>query len=256
MRPKYELMSVVLKTFICLIINYLNYKNPFGTKFLIRNKTKNLMYMQTEKNIVLMYEKSLLMDGICALLSSQNNMNTTTIHSVEQLQNDNHFDLIIVEMNLECVDELDLARALKKFKCPLLFVSKQFDYECYKKVIKLGVQGYITKNSTTEELYTCVQILLAGGVHYTTEIITHLNNEKNLSKSNLRDRFDSVVKISRREKEIIRFIRKGYQSKKIGEELGISYRTVGKHRENIMKKCNVTNVTELIYFLQKSDIAI
>jgi DNA-binding NarL/FixJ family response regulator len=165
-------------------------------------------------------------------------------------------DLIIVETNLECVDELDLVRGLKKLKSPLLFVSKQFDYECYKKVMKLGVQGYITKNSSTDELFTCVKIVLAGGVHYTTEIISHLNNDTNTTKPNLRERFDSAVKISRREKEIIRFIRKGYQSKKIGEELGISYRTVGKHRENIMKKCKVTNVTELIYFLQKSDLAI
>jgi DNA-binding NarL/FixJ family response regulator len=214
------------------------------------------MYMQTVKNIVLMYEKSLLMDGICALLSSQNNINTTTVQSLEQLQNEHQMDLIIVETNLECVDELDLVRGLKKLKSPLLFVSKQFDYECYKKVMKLGVQGYITKNSSTDELFTCVKIVLAGGVHYTTEIISHLNNDTNTTKPNLRERFDSAVKISRREKEIIRFIRKGYQSKKIGEELGISYRTVGKHRENIMKKCKVTNVTELIYFLQKSDLAI
>jgi DNA-binding NarL/FixJ family response regulator len=212
--------------------------------------------MQTVKNIVLMYEKSLLMDGICALLSSQNNINTTTVQSLEQLQNEHQMDLIIVETNLECVDELDLVRGLKKLKSPLLFVSKQFDYECYKKVMKLGVQGYITKNSSTDELFTCVKIVLAGGVHYTTEIISHLNNDTNTTKPNLRERFDSAVKISRREKEIIRFIRKGYQSKKIGEELGISYRTVGKHRENIMKKCKVTNVTELIYFLQKSDLAI
>jgi len=214
------------------------------------------MYMQTVKNIVLMYEKSLLMDGICALLSSQNNINTTTVQSLEQLQNEHQMDLIIVETNLECVDELDMVRGLKKLKSPLLFVSKQFDYECYKKVMKLGVQGYITKNSSTDELFTCVKIVLAGGVHYTTEIISHLNNDTNTTKPNLRERFDSAVKISRREKEIIRFIRKGYQSKKIGEELGISYRTVGKHRENIMKKCKVTNVTELIYFLQKSDLAI
>jgi DNA-binding NarL/FixJ family response regulator len=212
--------------------------------------------MQTVKNIVLMYEKSLLMDGICALLSSQNNINTTTVQSLEQLQNEHQMDLIIVETNLECVDELDMVRGLKKLKSPLLFVSKQFDYECYKKVMKLGVQGYITKNSSTDELFTCVKIVLAGGVHYTTEIISHLNNDTNTTKPNLRERFDSAVKISRREKEIIRFIRKGYQSKKIGEELGISYRTVGKHRENIMKKCKVTNVTELIYFLQKSDLAI
>jgi len=212
--------------------------------------------MQTEKNIVLMYEKSLLMDGICALLSSQNNIKTTTVQSLEQLQNEHQMDLIIVETNLECVDELDMVRGLKKLKSPLLFVSKQFDYECYKKVMKLGVQGYITKNSSTDELYTCIQIILAGGVHYTTEIISHLNNDTNTTKLNLRERFDSAVKISRREKEIIRFIRKGFQSKKIGEELGISYRTVGKHRENIMKKCKVTNVTELIYFLQKSDLAI
>jgi DNA-binding NarL/FixJ family response regulator len=45
-------------------------------------------------------------------------------------------------------------------------------------------------------------------------------------------------------------------SKDIGETLGISVRTVGKHRENIMRKCNVGNVTELIYFIEKNEIII
>jgi DNA-binding NarL/FixJ family response regulator len=40
----------------------------------------------------------------------------------------------------------------------------------------------------------------------------------------------------------------------MAEALGISDRTVAKHRENIMKKCKVNNVTELLYFLQKNEI--
>jgi len=48
-------------------------------------------------------------------------------------------------------------------------------------------------------------------------------------------------------------LQQGLQSKLIAEALGISDRTVAKHRENIMKKCSVSNVTELLYFLQKND---
>ena len=52
--------------------------------------------------------------------------------------------------------------------------------------------------------------------------------------------------LTKREKQILDLITKGFHNKDIAENLGKSVRTVETHRFNIMKKLNVNNVTDLL----------
>ncbi|MEE9572753.1 MAG: LuxR C-terminal-related transcriptional regulator [Candidatus Neomarinimicrobiota bacterium] len=52
-------------------------------------------------------------------------------------------------------------------------------------------------------------------------------------------------KLSNREKQILKMIALGNTSKEIGGELFISWKTVEKHRSNIMKKLNIHNIAGL-----------
>jgi DNA-binding CsgD family transcriptional regulator len=54
--------------------------------------------------------------------------------------------------------------------------------------------------------------------------------------------------LSKREKEILYYLAKGYSSKKIAESLSISKLTVDKHRINMLRKTGVQNTSELIKF--------
>jgi len=51
---------------------------------------------------------------------------------------------------------------------------------------------------------------------------------------------------SNREKQLIQLLIKGYTSKRIANELGISYETARTHRRNILKKANLKNTTQLV----------
>jgi DNA-binding NarL/FixJ family response regulator len=52
--------------------------------------------------------------------------------------------------------------------------------------------------------------------------------------------------LSPREKEIVRLIAKGMTTSEIGIELGISHKTVAKHRENMMRRLSAKNVADLL----------
>lgn len=52
--------------------------------------------------------------------------------------------------------------------------------------------------------------------------------------------------ISSREKDVIRLLAKGYDTKNIAEELHLSVHTVSTHRKNILQKSSCTNTTELV----------
>lgn len=62
---------------------------------------------------------------------------------------------------------------------------------------------------------------------------------------------ESDIKLSEREKEVLKMVRKGMLSKEISNKLFLSIHTVNKHRQNIMQKMNTNNVLEAIDYANK-----
>ena len=208
------------------------------------------------KNVILIHNQTIISEGLLALLRSFGKYNVIVVNSSEE---DTALslpkgDLIVAEINVNCIDGVDLLKFLKKTGIPILIYSKTNNYECFNKLMKIGIQGYVTHQSPTETLQIAIDHIFNKDTYYCQHLISQLQDQNTEKKGRLRDKIITTVKISKREKEIIRLIRRGMPSKDIGETLGISVRTVGKHRENIMRKCNVGNVTELIYFIEKNEI--
>ncbi|WP_276168450.1 helix-turn-helix transcriptional regulator [Zobellia alginiliquefaciens] len=59
---------------------------------------------------------------------------------------------------------------------------------------------------------------------------------------------------TRREKEVVNLISKGYTSAQIAEALFISMHTVATHRKKIFRKASVNSVPDLIFFCKKNGI--
>ena len=210
------------------------------------------------KNVILIHNQTIISEGILALLRSFGKYNVieVTSNTEDSSLSLPKGDLIVSEININCIDGVDLLKSLKKTGVPVLVYSKTNNYECFNKLMKVGIQGYITHQSPTDTLQKAIDTILNKETYYCQHLISQIQENNTEKKSSLRNKVTTTVKISKREKEIIRLIRRGMPSKDIGETLGISVRTVGKHRENIMRKCNVGNVTELIYFIEKNEIII
>ena len=210
------------------------------------------------KNVILIHNQTIISEGLLALLRSFGKYNVIEV----QANTENTAlslpkgDLIVSEININCIDGVDLLKSLKKTGVPVLVYSKTNNYECFNKLMKVGIQGYVTHQSPTNTLQKAIDTIFNKETFYCQHLISQIQENNTEKKNSLRNKVTTSVKISKREKEIIRLIRRGMPSKDIGETLGISVRTVGKHRENIMRKCNVGNVTELIYFIEKNEIII
>lgn len=210
------------------------------------------------KNVILIHNQTIISEGLFALIRSFGKYNIIVVPASNDKTNISipKGDVIISEININCIDGIDLLKTLKKTGVPVLVYSKTNTYECFNKLMKIGIQGYITHQSPADTLHTAIDKICTGENFYCQHLIAQIKENNKEKKGRLREKITTTVKISKREKEIIRLIRRGLPSKDIGEQLGISVRTVGKHRENIMRKCNVGNVTELIYFIEKHEIMI
>jgi DNA-binding CsgD family transcriptional regulator len=57
-----------------------------------------------------------------------------------------------------------------------------------------------------------------------------------------------ATQLSKREREIVKLLSEGCSSKRIADELSISFHTVNKHRQNIIEKTQTRNVSEVVHF--------
>ena len=97
------------------------------------------------------------------------------------------------------------------------------------KAIKLVVNG---------ERYVGTEIKMARSEHA----------RRKPDGSELKDDFQKRLLLSKREKEILHLISKGFTSQHIADELYISRYTVETHRKNILRKLNFNTSTELVKF--------
>jgi two-component system invasion response regulator UvrY len=117
-------------------------------------------------------------------------------------------------------------------------------------MMQKGAMGYVTKNSSREEMFRAI-VEVYNGKKYVCEEIKNILSEQVISGE---DQQSGLNALSQREIEIISFIRRGYSSKEIADALNISVKTVEVHRYNILKKLNLKNAAALVNFINNSQL--
>jgi two-component system, NarL family, invasion response regulator UvrY len=118
-----------------------------------------------------------------------------------------------------------------------------------KKMIYLGARGYLTKNSSVDEILGAIHTIINGEIYVCKEILSisaDFPGEKDLKKPN-------INLLSEREVKVLQYVKRGLSSKEISAELNISFRTVEVHRHKILKKLNLKNTPSLINYLNYSN---
>jgi DNA-binding NarL/FixJ family response regulator len=161
-------------------------------------------------------------------------------------------DLVLIDINLEQGSGLDAVPLIRKFSpgTKIIAVSMHNQPAYVKKMMQMGAKAYVTKNSSYEEMFKALDIVMKGGVYVCSEI-------KNiLSEQALGHEKDgpNVNDLSWREIEIVRLLRTGLSSKEIATRLDITVRTAEVHRHNILKKLKLKNTASLVNYINTTDL--
>jgi NarL family two-component system response regulator LiaR len=103
------------------------------------------------------------------------------------------------------------------------------------RTIDSGARAYVPKSAEPEEILTAIDTLLKGGVYINSRYC--LGAPKN-----------SWSTLTRRENEIVAFIKQNMSNKQIAKRLGINIRTVENHLSHIYFKTGITSREELLDF--------
>ena len=116
----------------------------------------------------------------------------------------------------------------------------------------MGAKGYVTKNSSHQEMFKALEIVMKGGVYVCSEVKDILSEQA----LGLETAGPDVKDLSWREIEIVRLIRDGLSSKEIASRLNITVRTAEVHRHNILKKLKLKNTASLISYINTTDLSL
>lgn len=161
-------------------------------------------------------------------------------------------NIVIMDINLPGMNGIEATQLIRKFSpaSRILGVSLHTQPTYARKMIQKGAMGYVTKNSSREEMFKAITEIQAGR-RYICEEIKNILSEQVI---NGEDQQGGLNALSQREIEIIHFIKKGFSSKEIAENLDISVKTVEVHRYNILKKLNLKNSAALVNYINNSQL--
>src|SRR5438045_9290338 len=160
--------------------------------------------------------------------------------------------IVIMDINMPGINGIEATQLIRKFSpgSKILGVSLHTQPTYARKMMQKGAMGYVTKNSSRDEMFKAIEEVYAGK-KYVCEEIKNILSEQVLSGE---DQPTGLNTLSQREIQIISLIKKGYSSKEIAETLDISVKTVEVHRYNILKKLNLKNAAALVHFIHNSQL--
>jgi DNA-binding NarL/FixJ family response regulator len=168
-------------------------------------------------------------------------------HQAIELSQKLNPDIVIMDINMLHVSGVEateeITRTLPSVK--VIGVSAFAVPKYARQMILAGAKGYVTKNSSKEELINAI-MQVQSGKKYICEEIKELLSEETFSEEKTTVNADSLTD---RELEVIEEIKRGLSSREIAMSMNISMKTVEVHRHNILKKLNMRNSAALINFM-------
>ncbi len=151
------------------------------------------------------------------------------IHSVQP-------HVVLLDVNMPGMGGIETARRLKERypEVGILLLTVSEDRETLFKAVQAGVRGYLLKSSTSNELVDAIQRIHRGEAVISPAMSAKLLDEFVALSQGKSQRPEDIL--TKRERDILRYVANGMSNKEIGAALAISPHTVKAHLRHILDK--------------------
>ena len=161
-------------------------------------------------------------------------------------------DIVFMDIKMPIKNGIDTTiEAISRYPEMKVIALSMFGEEEYlHKMINAGAVGFLLKNSSIEEIERAILTVIDGKNCYSNDLLGYFTHKfiTNTPKE------DDLVKLSKRELEVLNLVAEGMSNLEIAEKLFISKRTVDGHKANLIQKTGSKNIVDLLIYAIKNDI--
>ncbi|WP_431267181.1 response regulator [Dankookia sp. P2] len=155
-------------------------------------------------------------------------------------------DILVLDMSIPGPNGAEVAERLRREEphCRIVVLTVHEDRSYVRRLMEVGVAGYVLKRSAATELVRAIRTAAAGGLHLDPQVaaqaIGHAAPQAAIS--------DAAGQPTEREVEVLRLAAAGHGNKAIAQALGIAVKTVEAHKTNGMDRLSLKSRVELVRY--------
>ena len=155
--------------------------------------------------------------------------------------------VVLMDIAMPLLNGLEATRQVLKAvpATKVLILSAHSDDAYVKSAIESGAVGFLLKQTSTQDVCQAIREVHKGNTFFSPSVakkLRHLNQKSLDRKGRLKTK---AIRLSSREVEVLQLIAEGAANKQMAAELGISIKTVEKHRDHLMRKLDIHDTAGL-----------
>lgn len=161
-------------------------------------------------------------------------------------------EIVIMDIGMPIYNGIEAASIIKK-KFPemkIIALSMHSEKHYVKEMLEAGASGYLFKNCTYQQLIEGIHTVNAGK-KYLSDTITEVLIHDYLNKTEDTKPELPNLPLSPRETEILKLFASGKTTKEIADQLFVSIKTIGTHKQHILEKLELKSTTDLVKYAIK-----
>ena len=207
-------------------------------------------------NILLVDDYKLIRESLSYILNSDSRFrvigDTSNGEQAVKMAKEQKPKIVLMDINMSPLNGFEVTKLLRKYVpgSKVIGMSMHSMPAYARRMLQIGAMGYVTKNSSREELLSAITEVNEGKKYICEEVKNILAIQELVDESGLPD----MNVLSRREIDVVLLIKEGLSSKEIAGRLDISLKTVEVHRYNILRKLNLKNTASLVNYINSQGL--
>ena len=165
-------------------------------------------------------------------------------------------DVVVMDIAMPQLNGLEATRQiLEAFPATkVIMLSAHADDAYVDQANAAGVVGYLIKQTSSHALCEAIREVQKGNTFFSPSVRKHLEQRFESALSGKKMLKKRGAGLSSREMEVLQLIAEGKANKETASELGISIKTVEKHRQHLMQKLNIHDTAGLTRYAVSAGI--
>ena len=164
-------------------------------------------------------------------------------------------EIIIMDIGMPVINGIEATIVLQKRypEIKIIALSMHSEKHYVKEMLEAGASGYLFKNCTYQQLIEGIHMVYAGK-KYLSDTITEVLIHDYLGKTPDIKPILPEIPLSTREIEVLKLYAIGKTTKEIADQIFVSIKTVGTHKQHILEKLELKSTTDMVKYAIKNKL--